>query len=55
MWPPRIDVEHLTPGPQNVTTFAERVFAEVIKVKGDHVGGSNRTGVLITEDIRTQR
>ena len=34
MYPPQIHIESITPGiPQNVTTFRDRVFKHVIKLK----------------------
>lgn len=37
--PPNFHVAALTPGPQNVTAFGNRVFEEVIKVQRGPMGG----------------
>lgn len=37
---PDSDAEVLTPGPQSVTLFEDRVFIEIIKVKRGDVGGA---------------
>ena len=53
VFPPNLYVE----APQNVITFGDRVFKEVIKFRCGHMGGpySNTCGVLIRNGIWTCR
>lgn len=40
MFTPNSNIEILNPGPPNVTVLRDRVFKEVIKFKGGHLGGA---------------